>query len=589
MPSPSVCAGPAWDFCRAADFWSRFQPLSPYGKDAKEERRVHADAAEIARLHDGTDHMVAFLESRAGDGASLDRLSYHLKRLPRLPLETRGDASYELVELFQFKKFLANHRAVRALVGAEQASFFGLGPEPAALSAELDRGGSDAETFYIADSYDPRLAGLRPRIAAVDAGIAERRAAAAARAKAEAGVDFRGRDFLVVPHEGAAGLLKDRALFSVEPYDQGSYLVRLQPDDAELALEAERDALRSEERLLEEGVLQGLSRLVAEALPRLRELVAAVRELDLARARALLALEQRLVRPTFRPAGEGGRPPRLEIEAGRFLPCAWDCERLGLRYAPLDFSLDESAAVLFGSNMGGKTVALESLVFFQVLAQAGFHVPATRYVTSIYPRIHYVGDLGGAAAAAAAAAAPGSPPGPGPRDARAGFSSAGLSGFGFEIRAFAEAWEGAAAGALVVFDEFARTTSSREAECILSAALEALAAKPGVRALFSTHFRGVARLPGVRYLRVRGLDRRAAAAALGADEPLGERIRRINRMMEYGLVDDEGCGPAGSDAVAIAALLGLDRGIVARAEAYYAAGGPPGAAAETTLKQTESI
>lgn len=560
MRDPSACSPAAWDFSRAEEFWERFSPLSPFGKDAKEERLVLADRAAIEALHDGTERALAFIESARGDPASLDRLSYHLRRLPRVPLERRGDAAYDLVELFQFKKFLANYRAIRLILDEATRAFFGLGPEPAGLYAELAKGGSDAETFYVADDYDPRLRELRKGLALVDAAVAGRRAAARARALAECGVDFGGRDFLVVPHESARGILKDRALFSVEPYDASSYVVRLQPDDEELSLEGEREALRGKERILEEGVLSGLSRLVAEELSRVESLVAAVRGFDLARARALLALEEGLVRPLLRDAPEGRLPP-LAVEKGRFLPCAWECARLGLRYAPLDLRLEESAAVLFGSNMGGKTVALESLVFFQVLAQAGFFVPAARFESSVYPRIQYVGELKARSGSRSALSGGGR-----------GYVAEGLSGFGFEIRAFVEAWEAAGEGALAVFDEFARTTSSREAEAILSAALEALARKPGVRALFSTHFRGVLRLPGARYLRVRGLDRLAACEALGADEPLGERIRRINRMMEYGLVDDEGPGPAGSDAVAIAALLGLDCGVVARADEIYAAG-----------------
>ena len=156
-----------------------------------------------------------------------------------------------------------------------------------------------------------------------------------------------------------------------------------------------------------------------------------------------------------------------------------------------------------------------------------------------------------------------------------------------------EAWEGSRGGAFLVFDEFARTTSSREAEAILSAVVEALRWKPGVRSVLSTHFREVSRIAGVRYLRVLGLDREAATDAMRgtgnsdggagdgnggagdgnpgpAPEGLGERIRRINGMMRYGLVDDGADAGAGSDAVAIASLLGLDRGIVRRAEEIYA-------------------
>jgi DNA mismatch repair ATPase MutS len=202
--------------------------------------------------------------------------------------------------------------------------------------------------------------------------------------------------------------------------------------------------------------------------------------------------------------------------------------------------------------MGGKTVALETLVFMQVLAQAGFFVPAASFDAPVAPLIHYVGELRRTTL----------------KDRPEG---EGLSGFGFEIRSFVEAWEESREGAFMVLDEFARTTSSHEAEAILTAVVSALVERKGLRSVFSTHFRGVGRLAGVRYLRVRGLDREAARCTICDDEgePLRDRIRRINGMMEYGLVDDTGPGPGGSDAVAIASLLGLDRGIVARAEEIY--------------------
>jgi len=121
-----------------------------------------------------------------------------------------------------------------------------------------------------------------------------------------------------------------------------------------------------------------------------------------------------------------------------------------------------------------------------------------------------------------------------------------------------------------VFDEFARTTSSEEAEVILSAALERLASEPGCRTVFSTHFRGIERIEGVRYLRMKGLDREAARRAMAdSNEAIADRIKRINGMMEYTLAADGGPGPDGSDAVLIASLLGLDARIVDRAAELY--------------------
>jgi hypothetical protein len=565
MRAGNACSRAAWDFSRVEEVWARFLPLTPAGKDEKEARRVLSDRASIEASFDDIEAGLSFLDAAGGGSPLLSRVSYHLKRVPRIPTRVAEEGeAYELVELFLVKKFIANYRAVISLAGAAAAAYFGLEFGAEALAAELDLGGSDAETFFVADAYDARLAEARRRVAAIDARVAEGRAAALERAAGLHGLAFGGRDFAVVTHQAAKGILEDRASFAVEPYDDKSYIVRLQPGEAELALADERDAALEAEKAAEAAVLVRLSALVAAELDYLAGCVKRLARFDLALARAAMARELGLVRPVF---GEGGN---LLIEGGCYLPCAWECRDLGLRYLPLDLELAEGAAVIFGSNMGGKTVALETVLFFQVLAQAGFFVPATRYSTSVYPLLHYVGDGQG-------------------RGGRG--RSEGLSGFGYEIRSFVDAWEGSAGGALLVFDEFARTTSSHEAEAILSAVIESLAGRAGTRALFSTHFRGVSRIPGVRYLRVRGLDREAAAAALaaagsgeacdegaagaagaGQAEDMGERIRRINGMMRYGLVDEAEDGEGGSDAVAIASLLGLDPCLVARAEELYEGG-----------------
>ena len=551
-----ACSEAAWEFSQAPRFWARFCPLSPYGKDERDARRVLSDRAAIEALYDGTEAALDLLERLGADPSTLDRISYHLKRVPRISLEPVEEGqSYDLIELFQVKKFIANYRRVGQLAGPEARDYFDLAFASQDLAEALDLGGSDSESFYVSDAYDPRLKEVRSRIAIHDAVAAADRAEALGRAEREYGLSFEGREFALVSRATGWRLLQDRSAFAVEPYDDGRLVVRLQPGERELEAAAERDSAAEEEKRLEGEVLKRLSALVSAELPRLESYIASLTAFDLALARASLVRDYGLSRPMLADIPAGSPPSPLRLERGVYLPCAWDCEALGLEYSPLNLAISQSSTVVFGSNMGGKTVALETIVFFQVLAQAGFFVPATSYATQVYPLIHYVGE----------------------GKERA---SAGLSGFGFEIRSFVEAWEGSRSGAFVVFDEFARTTSSREAEAILSAVVESLAARPGTRSFFSTHFRGVARLDGVRYLRVKGLDREAAQSAIcadageTADEPLRERIKRINGMMRYGLQDDAELGLSGSDAVAIASLLGLDGAIVCRAEAFYAARGP---------------
>ncbi|HOX18170.1 MAG TPA: hypothetical protein PKW82_06905, partial [Spirochaetales bacterium] len=69
-----------------------------------------------------------------------------------------------------------------------------------------------------------------------------------------------------------------------------------------------------------------------------------------------------------------------------------------------------------------------------------------------------------------------------------------------------------------------------------------------------------------------GLDRGAASEALDEEAPLEERLAGINRHMRYELVEDEAGSDAGSDALAIAELLGLDPGIAARAAERFRSG-----------------
>jgi DNA mismatch repair ATPase MutS len=230
----------------------------------------------------------------------------------------------------------------------------------------------------------------------------------------------------------------------------------------------------------------------------------------------------------------------IRVAAGRHLPTEELCAELGTPYTPLDASFDGGPTVVFGSNMGGKTVVLKTLAFLQVAAQSGLFVPAARFETRVFRRFHYVGEGRG-------------------REA-----GRGLSGFGFEVRQLAEAHADFGDETLALFDELARTTSSAEAEALLSALLEELTARPRTVALFSTHFRGVRRLAGATYLRMAGLDR--SRLGLGKDgDDLAARIRRIDLLMRYRLEPDDP-GERRSDAITVARLLGLSPGLARRAE-----------------------
>jgi DNA mismatch repair ATPase MutS len=208
---------------------------------------------------------------------------------------------------------------------------------------------------------------------------------------------------------------------------------------------------------------------------------------------------------------------------------------------------EPGATVIFGSNMGGKTVALQTTALLQLMAQTGLFVPAEVFETRVFRNFHYIGQW------------------------RGSHNHQGLSGFGAEMRQFVKAWRSLCADAdetadetFVLMDEFAGTTSSSEAEAILAAILEAVSQKTNVCVLCSTHFHRLPRLPGVRFLRMAGLDLKHLPT-----EPHADPISEIARHMTYRLIDDD--GKQSSDAIAIAQALGLDKNLVRRAELFFKA------------------
>lgn len=530
------------DFLAYAEFdsfWQRFHPETPFGRDVKERREIRTSAELLETLWDRTETALAFLDRLQGDEFGASRVTHHLKRLPRFPDEPRP--VYDEVEIFQVKKFLHNYRCLVDLASPEVREAFGLDWSSRALEERLGVGSQSYEAFYVSDEYSEELARVRAELRGLEERLAGLRARRALEIEQQWDLAFGPRDFLVVPRERLADLNRASDLLLVEAYDDRSLLVRPRAAAEELALAEERTRLLGQERACEDRVLEGLAGAIREELPRLTAYRDAVRAFDLAFARARLAREYGLTRPRLDPEGP------VRIEQGRFLPCLESCRALGTRYEPLDAVLDASATVIFGSNMGGKTVVLKTLAFLQLCAQSGLFVPAGRFTTRVFQHFHYVGEGCGRPA------------------------EQGLSGFGFEIRQFLEAWDDFSRPTLALFDEFARTTHSREAEALISAILESVAARPHVVALFSTHFRGVQRFPEVGYLRMQGLQREELDFSRAEGAELEERIRLIDRHMEYRLVPDEGL-PRTSDALAVAALLGVDPSLARRAEGFYLEG-----------------
>ena len=131
----------------------------------------------------------------------------------------------------------------------------------------------------------------------------------------------------------------------------------------------------------------------AEAIIRTVEVLA---QLDLIRARALLAEEMEGVAPEFvswprsndhsQPDGHSGSV--LRFQAARH-------PLLGKQVVPVDVGLDENGWILVitGPNTGGKTVTLKTVGLLTLMAQSGMHIPVKEAELSVFGSVFVdIGD-----------------------------------------------------------------------------------------------------------------------------------------------------------------------------------------------------
>ncbi|MDR2560145.1 MAG: hypothetical protein LBC63_00010 [Holophagales bacterium] len=528
-------------YTKFLDFWRRATPETPYGKDALKEPHLFFDVGQLEKIYDETEALIYLLKELQDDPARLSLISHHLKQLPRLPFgphQSQKEGSFDEIELFQIKKFLHNYRALMAQLPPKAQRAFGFEYCSQGLEERLNVGQLNPESFYVADAYSPELQKIRREILEADEAVQRLETERAAEILKKFGLDFCGQPFLLAPKAKLGDLASASKLLAIEPYDDALFYVRPLRCAASLATAEKRLELAQRERACEMAVLESLSQGVCKEMPNLDKYIAAALGFDLAWARARMAVELNLTRPILHTKNS------ISIDKGRFPPCESTCAKHGLKYFPLDAHFESSATVIFGSNMGGKTIVLQTAAFLQLAAQAGLFVPAAQFETRLFHNFHYIGEL---------------------HSSNSSQEHRGLSGFGMEMQQLIKAWQSIApddSGTMLLMDEFARTTSSKESEALLAAVLEAISKRTNTIALCSTHFHRVPHIPSVNFLRMAGFNKITAHAGPNTDP-----ISGIAECMDYRLVPDD--GKQSSDAIAIAQILGLDGELAGRAEVFF--------------------
>jgi len=219
----------------------------------------------------------------------------------------------------------------------------------------------------------------------------------------------------------------------------------------------EDKALSASERalMLEKQLFDALLDALMPHIPALQATAAAVAELDLLAAQALVAGERHYVEPFFSDDWglqiRGGRHPVVEARTDSFIAN--------------DLTLDPTRRMLIvtGPNMGGKSTYMRQTALIVLMACCGLYVPADSAtigpVDQIFTRIGSSDDLAG-----------------------------GRSTFMVEMTETAQILHGATETSLVLLDEIGRGTSTFDGMALAWACARQLAEKTQAYTLFATHY-----------------------------------------------------------------------------------------------------
>jgi DNA mismatch repair protein MutS2 len=263
-------------------------------------------------------------------------------------------------------------------------------------------------------------------------------------------------------------------------------------------------------------ILDGLSRAVERGSEDLHAVLEALSALDVIFAKAQLADALGCERPVLNADG------RLDLIAARH-PLL--IER-GTPVVPIDVRLgtDFRVLVITGPNTGGKTVTLKTLGLLTLMAAAGMQIPAER--GSTVPIVRRVfADIGDEQSIAQS-----------------------LSTFSSHLRNVVATLAEAEAGDLALLDEVGAGTDPDEGAALAMAVLETLLAR-GVLVAASTHY---------PELKAFGLN---TPGVTNASVEFDDKTLRPTYRVHVGL-------PGASNAFAIASRLGLDAGVLAKAETH---------------------
>ncbi|WP_372793583.1 hypothetical protein [Lutibacter sp.] len=513
-------------------FYSEYAPLTPYGLQNKNKYHVFTDTKLLSSIHISIGKIVTFINEKP---IIYVKIENHFKKISLLNSLERK--LFDSADIFLVKKLLVNYKNIVNLLNDIIKEDLQINFSSNELLSFLSLDGANNESFYLNASYSKDLEGNRKKLAEINQNLVEIKNERFSEILKEHNLDFRFRDFIVVEESQTINLNSN--LVYKEVYDKNSLLIKPILPKGYFELHEKKEVLLTEEQLFEQDVLEKISSKILAEKETLKEYLQKLEMLDTLFAKARLAISYKMNPPVL-----GNIKEAIEVKNGYYLPLANKCAKLGEIYTPLNTEFKNKTCVITGSNMGGKTMLLKTIGFMQVLTQMGFWVPAEKFKTSVFEKIHYIGeDLSE--------------------------KVEGLSSFGFEIHNLTEAIKDFDKNTLLLIDEFAKTTNSIEAKAIIAAMLKSFSQKVTLSSFVSTHFMELPEFENVSFYKMKGLDYSEYEKYYNKEKQysLRERIRLINTFMRYEIIKTDN-NDSTYDAIKIADILGLNEEIITYTKEY---------------------
>jgi len=321
------------------------------------------------------------------------------------------------------------------------------------------------------------------------------------------------------------GIIHDQSSSGATVFIEPMVIVEMNNRLRQLELDEQREV---------ERILQELSELVARDAPYLTLAVELLAEIDLHLAKARYAGHLRASEPRIDPNGRLHlRAARHPLLKGKVVPIDFwlggETPRSSATDSEPDSAAEPRMVVITGPNTGGKTVALKTVGLLCLMAQAGMHIPADEG-SQIPVYADVFADIG---------------------DEQSIEQS--LSTFSSHLSRIVEILQRATPDALVLLDELGAGTDPSEGSALARAILVYLLAR-GIDTVATTHY---------SELKVFAHDR---LGVVNASVEFDVATLSPTYRLSIGL-------PGRSNALAIAARLGLPEDIIAGAREYVGTAG----------------